>query len=115
MFVSFWRETRDGNSLDTVMWLELVSSNSLARRQLVAVEQTWVQEPGNLHLAVQHGRAVLFLGSFLFPELPGGGDNYSQRTGVSKLAKGMGTKLAHDRQTTNRLLSPLQEEVSPSM
>lgn len=97
------------------MRLELVSSNSLAWRPHVAVEQTWIQEPGNLHLAVQCGRAVLVLGRlFLFPEQPGGGDNCFQRTGVSKLAKGVGTKPAHDRQITNGLLSSLRGEVSPS-
>lgn len=58
---------------------------------------------------------LLFLGSFFFPEQPGGGDSYFQCTGVSTLAKGVGTKPAHNRQTTNSLLSPLQDEVSSSM
>lgn len=38
------------------------------------------------------------------PSNGGGGDNYFQCTGVRKLAKGVGTKPARDRQTTNRLL-----------
>lgn len=83
----------------------------------MAMKHTRIQEPENLHLVCNGKSWVVLLGRlFPRPEQPDGGDSYSQPVGVSKLAKGLGTKPANKRQTKNRLLQDGEmREVSPLM